>query len=60
MSTLKNYELRASQPNTDGFCTFRLIDRITGEEIAHTDEPGTLDEAFVMARKFVEELEEEE
>jgi hypothetical protein len=50
------YELKASQPDADGLCTFKLIDS-DGDEVAHTDEPGTGEDALKMARKFITDTE---
>lgn len=50
------YRLQASKPDADGLCNFKIIDR-DGEEVARTDTPGTLDDAFAMAAKFVMEEE---
>jgi hypothetical protein len=54
MSILTQYGARlvASEPNKQGLCTFKLM-RGT-EELAHTDEPGTLEEALITSRKFLE------
>ena len=55
---LSGYRFQASKPNSDGLCTFKIFNK-AGVEIAHTDVPGTLDEAVAMAGKFVAEMENE-
>lgn len=51
------YELRASRPDANGLCTFKLIDSF-GVVIGETDAPGTGEDALTMARKFMAEIEE--
>lgn len=60
MSMLQGYELKASKPNVDGLCIFRLVDS-SNCEIAKIDRPCILEEALTAARLFVEkELERKE
>lgn len=47
------YKVRASKPNKDGKCKFKIVCIATGEVVAETDTPGTLDEIMPNAIKFV-------
>lgn len=52
------YRLTSSYPDANGLCKFKLIDS-HDQVIAETDEPGTVEDAFSMARRFVAQMEEE-
>ena len=47
------YKLQPSKPDDEGLMLFKLIDA-DGQEVAATDARGTVEDALVMARKFIE------
>jgi hypothetical protein len=55
----QDYELRASEPNEQGLCTFTIYAMPSGEEVANIDRACTLEEALQAARMFIKQLEEE-
>lgn len=56
MTTLQGYQLKASRPNAQGLCAFKLI---KGTEEIKIDRPCTLDEALAAARRFIAQEEQE-
>jgi hypothetical protein len=53
-----NCTLVPSKPNTEGLCTFQLMQN--GEELAKIEEPTTLENALISARIFLEQEYESE
>jgi hypothetical protein len=49
------YKLKASKPDENGLCLFKIIEIKSGETVAEITERTTLEVAFTQAWKFANE-----